>query len=56
MRPIREKALWAGCTRICLEDALCAKFGATKRASTLGTCKVIEHTYMICFLVEIKFG
>ena len=36
------------CARICLEDVLRTKFGAAKRASTLGKCNVAERACTLC--------
>ena len=51
IRPIEQKALWAGCTRICEEDALRAKFGAAKHASTWEKCNVAERACTLCSLL-----
>ena len=41
-----------GCARICLEDVLRTKFGAAKRASTLGKCNVAERACTLCSFIE----
>ena len=43
-------ALDQGCARICLEYVLRTKFGAAKRASTLGKCNVAERACTLCSL------
>ncbi|MBQ3602166.1 MAG: hypothetical protein II992_13380, partial [Lachnospiraceae bacterium] len=40
-----------GCARICLEDVLRTKFGAAKRASTLGKCNVAERACTLCSFI-----
>ena len=48
MRPIKQKALRAGCAQIGLEEVLRTQFGAAKCASTLKKCSFAERACTLC--------
>ena len=54
MRPIKQKALWAGCVQIGLEDVLRIQFGAAKCASTLKKCSFAERACTLCYFTGLK--